>query len=233
MNALVTLGIIVYSIICILLILLIIIQGGKAEGLFSSAQANVLGSQRGDALTKATKVLSTVFILGALLISMAISSQKTAFENVTDTSSNLNANMPVNNEEEKRILEENLGENITVDTVPEGFVLRLGDILFNTDSYVLRDEAKETIDRIINVISRSYSGREIIIQGHTDNVGEAEYNQKLSENRAKVVADYISPNLQSNRISYSGYGDKNPIASNDTAEGRRRNRRVDIIIKVR
>ena len=233
MNALVTLGIIVYSIICILLILLIVIQGGKAEGLFSSAQANVLGSQRGDALTKATKVLSTVFILGALLISMAISSQKTAFENVSDTPSNLNANMPVNNEEEKRILEENLGENITVDTVPEGFVLRLGDILFNTDSYVLRDEAKETIDRIINVISRSYSGREIIIQGHTDNVGEAEYNQTLSENRAKVVADYISPNLQSNRISYSGYGDKNPIASNDTAEGRRRNRRVDIIIKVR
>ena len=233
MNALVTLGIVVYSIICILLILLIIIQGGKAEGLFSSAQANVLGSQRGDALTKATKVLSTVFILGALLISMAISSQKTAFENVSDTPSNLNANMPVNNEEEKRILEENLGENITVDTVPEGFVLRLGDILFNTDSYVLRDEAKETIDRIINVISRSYSGREIIIQGHTDNVGEAEYNQTLSENRAKVVADYISPNLQSNRISYSGYGDKNPIASNDTAEGRRRNRRVDIIIKLR
>ena len=182
MNALVTLGIAVYSIICILLILLIIIQGGKAEGLFSSAQANVLGSQRGDALTKATKVLSTVFILGALLISMAISAQKTAFDNVSDTlSRDLSDNTSINTDEEKKALEENLGENITVDTVPEGFVLRLGDILFNTDSYVLRDEAKETIDRIINVINRSYSGREIIIQGHTDNVGEAEYNQTLSE----------------------------------------------------
>ena len=234
MNALVTLGIAVYSIICILLILLIIIQGGKAEGLFSSAQANVLGSQRGDALTKATKVLSTVFILGALLISMAISAQKTAFDNVSDTlSRNLSDNTSINTDEEKEALEENLGENITVDTIPEGFVLRLGDILFNTDSYVLRDEAKETIDRIINVINRSYSGREIIIQGHTDNVGEAEYNQTLSENRAKVVADYITSNLQSNKISYNGYGDKNPIASNDTEEGRRRNRRVDIIIKLR
>ena len=234
MNALVTLGIVVYSIICILLILLIIIQGGKAEGLFSSAQANVLGSQRGDALTKATKVLSAVFVLGALLISMAISTQKTAFENVSDApSGDLNANIPINNDEERRALEENLGENITVDTVPEGFVLRLGDILFNTDSYVLRDEAKETIDRIINAINRSYSGREIVIQGHTDNVGESEYNQTLSENRAKAVADYISPKLQSNNISYSGYGDKNPISPNDTAEGRRRNRRVDIIIKLR
>ena len=234
MNALVTLGIAVYSIICILLILLIIIQGGKAEGLFSSAQANVLGSQRGDALTKATKVLSTVFILGALFISMAISAQKTAFENVSDTPSrDSNANIPINNDEERRTLEENLGENITVDTVPEGFVLRLGDILFNTDSYVLRDEAKETIDRIINAINRSYSDREIIVQGHTDNVGEEEYNQILSENRAKAVADYISPNLQYNIVSHSGFGDKNPIASNDTAEGRRRNRRVDIIIKLR
>ncbi|TKZ35896.1 OmpA family protein [Brachyspira catarrhinii] len=165
---------------------------------------------------------------------MAISAQKTAFENVSDTPSrDLNANMPINNDEERRELEENLGENITVDTVPEGFVLRLGDILFNTDSYVLRDEAKETIDRIINAINRSYSGREIIVQGHTDNVGEEEYNQILSENRAKAVADYISPNLQSNIVSHSGFGDKNPIASNDTAEGRRRNRRVDIIIKLR
>ena len=97
MNALVTLGIAVYSIICILLILLIIIQGGKAEGLFSSAQANVLGSQRGDALTKATKVLSTIFILGALLISMAISAQKTAFENVSETTTNIPASVPDEN----------------------------------------------------------------------------------------------------------------------------------------
>ncbi|WP_157150012.1 preprotein translocase subunit SecG [Brachyspira sp. SAP_772] len=83
MNALLTLGIIVYSIICVLLLLLIIIQGGKAEGLFSSAQANVLGSQRGNALTKATTILSTIFIVGALLISMAISTQKTAFDQTT------------------------------------------------------------------------------------------------------------------------------------------------------
>ncbi len=88
MNALLTLGIVVYSIICVLLILIIIIQGGKAEGLFSSAQANVLGSQRGNALSKATTFLSTIFVVGALLISVAISTQKTAFENVTNTPAN-------------------------------------------------------------------------------------------------------------------------------------------------
>ena len=97
MNALVTLGIVIYSIVCILLILLIIIQGGKAEGLFSSAQANVLGSQRGDALTKATRVLAAVFILGALFISMAISTQKTAFENVSETNNTTPLTAPEEN----------------------------------------------------------------------------------------------------------------------------------------
>ena len=97
MNALLTLGIIVYSIICVLLLLLIIIQGGKAEGLFSSAQANVLGSQRGNALTKATTVLSTIFVVGALLISMAISTQKTAFDNNNNTAQNNNIPAATNN----------------------------------------------------------------------------------------------------------------------------------------
>lgn len=90
MNALLTLGIVVYSIICVLLILIIIIQGGKAEGLFSNAQANVLGSQRGNALSKATTFLSALFIVGALLISIAISTQKTAFENFANDNNNNN-----------------------------------------------------------------------------------------------------------------------------------------------
>lgn len=85
MNALLTLAIVLYSIVCLLLILLVIIQGGKAEGLFSSAQSNVLGSQSTNILTKATSVLATIFIVGALLISVSISTKRTAFETTTET----------------------------------------------------------------------------------------------------------------------------------------------------
>jgi len=85
MGALFTLAIVLYTIVCVLLILLVIIQGGKAEGLFSSSQSNVLGSQSANVLTKATRVLATIFIVGALVISIAISSQKTAFETVDVT----------------------------------------------------------------------------------------------------------------------------------------------------
>ena len=85
MGALFTLAIVLYTIVCVLLILLVIIQGGKAEGLFSSSQSNVLGSQSANVLTKATRVLSTIFIVGALVISIVISSKKTAFETVDAT----------------------------------------------------------------------------------------------------------------------------------------------------
>lgn len=135
----------------------------------------------------------------------------------------------------RKEFEDNLNNDydITVDTVPEGLVLRLGEILFDTDSYTLKDESKETIDNIIEAIKKSYPDREIIVQGHTDNVGNEEYNKTLSERRAKTVADYILPNLGHDKLSYSGFGDKEPIASNNSAEGRRKNRRVDIIIKLR
>ncbi|TKZ36336.1 OmpA family protein [Brachyspira catarrhinii] len=136
---------------------------------------------------------------------------------------------------DRRELEENLNNdnNITVETVPEGLVLRLGEILFDTDSFTLKNESKETIDNIIEAIKKTYPDREIIVRGHTDNTGSEQYNKTLSERRAKTVADYILPNLNHDKLSYSGFGDKEPIAPNDTEEGRSRNRRVDIIIKLR
>ncbi len=123
--------------------------------------------------------------------------------------------------------------NITIETVDEGIVLRLGEILFDTDSYQLKSDSKDTIDTIIESIKKIYPDRELIIKGHTDNTGSSEYNQKLSQSRAKTVADYILPQLNHDKVSYIGLGDKEPIDSNSTSLGRQRNRRVDIIIKLR
>ena len=137
------------------------------------------------------------------------------------------------NELNRKKLEDNLNDDVVVDTVPEGLVIRLGEILFDTDSYTLKEDAKDTVDNIINAIKQTYPDREIIVEGHTDNTGEANYNQALSEKRAKTVADYILPKLEHDKLSYRGFGDKEPIASNDNPEGRKKNRRVDIIIKLR
>ena len=137
------------------------------------------------------------------------------------------------NEINRKKLEDNLNDDVVVDTVPEGLVIILGEILFDTDSYTLKEDAKDTVDNIINAIKQTYPDREIIVEGHTDNTGEANYNQALSEKRAKTVADYILPKLEHDKLSYRGFGDKEPIASNDNPDGRQKNRRVDIIIKLR
>jgi outer membrane protein OmpA-like peptidoglycan-associated protein len=76
-----------------------------------------------------------------------------------------------------------------------------------------------------------YPTLKIEISGHTDNVGDAEYNQRLSVARAKAVVDYlISKGIDSSRLSYVGYGFSKPIAPNDTEEGRRLNRRSEFKI---
>lgn len=135
---------------------------------------------------------------------------------------------------QEKMAEELYNNNgIEVDTVPEGLVLRLGEILFDVNSNRLRDDAKHSLDAAIDAIKKYYPDREIIVEGHTDITGDAEYNQDLSEKRSKTVADYIAPNLEHDKLSYKGYGSTKPVTSNRTPSERQKNRRVDIIIKLR
>jgi outer membrane protein OmpA-like peptidoglycan-associated protein len=105
-------------------------------------------------------------------------------------------------------------------------------ILFDFDSYALRYEARRDLDRVVDILIR-YPETRIIVTGHTDSIGDANYNQRLSEYRAQSVANYlISRGVQSYRISSVGYGETMPIASNATESGRQRNRRVELDIRV-
>ncbi|NPA80702.1 MAG: OmpA family protein [Thermotogae bacterium] len=108
----------------------------------------------------------------------------------------------------------------------ESFVLR--NIFFDFDSAELKPESKLELERLVKLLKRNPQLK-IVIEGHTDIVGSEEYNQKLSERRAEAVARYlISRGIDPKRIKTVGYGSKRPIASNDTPEGRAKNRRVEI-----
>jgi len=105
-------------------------------------------------------------------------------------------------------------------------------ILFDFDSYALRYEARRDLDRVTDILMRSPETT-IIVAGHTDSIGDASYNQRLSEYRAQSVANYlISRGVQSFRIRSVGYGESMPIVSNATESGRQRNRRVELEIRV-
>jgi outer membrane protein OmpA-like peptidoglycan-associated protein len=127
----------------------------------------------------------------------------------------------------------NNDEGITVDENERGIVIRLGEVLFDFDSAKIKDSTSKTLDNILTVIKNKYPDREIIVEGHTDNTGNPHYNQELSEKRARNIAEKVIQNLEHDKVSYIGHGEAKPIAPNETTEGRKKNRRVDIIIKLK
>lgn len=103
-------------------------------------------------------------------------------------------------------------------------------ITFAYNSAQVQPQFRQTLDQVADILSQ-YKQTYIDVYGHTDSTGSAEYNQRLSEQRATSVADYLaSRGVQPARIGTRGFGKSQPIASNDTEEGRAANRRVEIKI---
>lgn len=119
-----------------------------------------------------------------------------------------------------------------VERVGEGIHLTLKEdaVRFETNKSVLTTQAKANLDKLISVFN-SYADTNIEIFGYTDNTGKPEYNLTLSQKRAASVMDYlVSKGLQASRFKTSGLGIADPIATNDTPEGRSQNRRVEFAI---
>jgi outer membrane protein OmpA-like peptidoglycan-associated protein len=133
-------------------------------------------------------------------------------------------------EELKKELEKD--KNIEVDTDKRGLVLRLGEVLFDFDSARLKKDTMDTLDRVAEVIKKKYPDREIIVEGHSDSIGKRNYNMGLSLRRALSVADHLKKKGSGEKLSYRGLGPDRPIADNKTKAGRKKNRRVEVIIKL-
>lgn len=114
-----------------------------------------------------------------------------------------------------------------LDRIDVGRKIVLKNIFFDFNKYTLRDESSSELERLVKLL-RKYPKLRIEISGHTDNVGSENYNKTLSENRAKVVVDYLITNgIDKSRLVYVGYGFSQPIASNDSDPGRQLNRRTE------
>jgi outer membrane protein OmpA-like peptidoglycan-associated protein len=111
-----------------------------------------------------------------------------------------------------------------------GQIIKLNNIFFDFNKYTLKDESFPELNRVVKFLNENPKIT-IEIDGHTDNVGSDQYNQTLSENRAKSVYEYlIKNNISESRLSYKGFGESNPVATNKTDEGRQLNRRVEFVI---
>jgi len=123
------------------------------------------------------------------------------------------------------------GKFATIRQEARGTIMSLSDILFDFNKANLRQEAQLNLAKV-SVILTQYAEMHISVEGHTDNVGAEDYNLKLSEKRAKSVYDFlVHEGVTADRMDTKGYGMSQPVAANETAEGRQKNRRVDLVIR--
>lgn len=118
-------------------------------------------------------------------------------------------------------------KDVLLQPIETGSVVVLRNIFFNFDKFDLKPESQVELNRLAELLNQNKTMK-IEIGGHTDNKGTAEYNQKLSENRAKSVYEYlVNKGIDKTRLSYKGYGLTKPLESNDSEEGRAVNRRTE------
>ncbi len=111
-----------------------------------------------------------------------------------------------------------------------GLIVNMSDVLFDTAKSSLRPLAREKLAKVAGIVS-GHPGLRLDVEGHTDSVGGDDYNQRLSEQRGEAVRAYLTnQGMAAGSVTAKGFGKSHPVASNDTAEGRQQNRRVELVI---
>jgi outer membrane protein OmpA-like peptidoglycan-associated protein len=111
-----------------------------------------------------------------------------------------------------------------------GLIVNMSDVLFDTGKYTLKQPTQISLAKVAGIL-QAYPGLKLQVEGYTDSTGTPEINQKLSENRAGAVKDFlVTQGVGINNITAAGYGESKPVADNGTAAGRQQNRRVQLVV---
>ena len=127
-------------------------------------------------------------------------------------------------------LKDQLNQVLATRETARGLIVNMSDVLFDTGRYTLKPEAREKLAKVSGILL-AYPNLQLQVEGYTDNIGSDDYNQKLSEQRAGAVRDYLtSQGVSQTNISAIGYGKSDPIADNSSSQGRAENRRVQMVV---
>jgi outer membrane protein OmpA-like peptidoglycan-associated protein len=111
-----------------------------------------------------------------------------------------------------------------------GLIVNMSDVLFDTGKYTLKGDTKISLAKVAGIL-QAYPGLKLQVEGYTDSIGSDEYNQKLSDNRAGAVRDFlVAQGVSMDNMSATGYGKRSPVADNATTAGRAQNRRVQLVV---
>jgi outer membrane protein OmpA-like peptidoglycan-associated protein len=130
----------------------------------------------------------------------------------------------------REALRRQLSDILETRDTARGLVVNVGDVLFETARYALRPPAREKLARFAGVVL-AHPDLAVQVEGFTDSTGSAAVNERLSQQRADAVGDFLTAQgLPRDRVTTRGYGASHPVASNDTPDGRRQNRRVELVV---
>lgn len=127
-------------------------------------------------------------------------------------------------------LRQQLNQVLQTRETARGLIVNMSDVLFDFNKYTLKPDAREKLAKVSGILL-AYPDLKVQVEGHTDNIGSDEYNQKLSDQRANAVRDYlVSQGVADANITAQGFGKTHPIADNSTSSGRAQNRRVELVV---
>jgi outer membrane protein OmpA-like peptidoglycan-associated protein len=127
-------------------------------------------------------------------------------------------------------LRQQLNSVLATSESARGLIVNMSDVLFDTGKYTLKPTTQISLAKVAGIL-QAYPGLKVQVEGYTDSVGSDDYNQKLSENRAGAVKDFlVSQGVSQGNITSQGFGKADPVADNGTASGRAQNRRVNMVV---
>ncbi len=166
----------------------------------------------------------------ALVQQQALAEQAASSKKAEDEANRLRQQAEKEKEELRSRLLQQLNAVLATRDTARGLVANMSDVLFGSGRADLLPGARERLAKVSGIVL-AYPGLQISVEGHTDSVGTDEYNQGLSERRAAAVRDYlVAQGISTGAVTSRGFGKTQPIATNDTAEGRQQNRRVELVL---
>jgi outer membrane protein OmpA-like peptidoglycan-associated protein len=135
-----------------------------------------------------------------------------------------------NAQQARERLRSQLNSVLATSETARGLIVNMSDVLFATGKYALKPATQISLAKVAGIL-QSYPGLKLQVEGYTDNTGSEQFNQKLSENRAGAVRDFlVTQGVSPDNIVATGYGMAKPVADNSTSKGRALNRRVQLVV---
>jgi outer membrane protein OmpA-like peptidoglycan-associated protein len=127
-------------------------------------------------------------------------------------------------------LRQQLNSVLATSETARGLIVNMSDVLFDTGKYTLKTTTQVSLAKVAGILE-AYPGLKVQVEGYTDSVGSDDFNQKLSDNRASTVKDFlVAQGVSPNNITSQGFGKNDPVADNSSSSGRAQNRRVNMVV---